>query len=253
VTRRWTPQSAVNFRDVGGRPTAGGGSIRPGELFRSESPQFLTKADAVRLVDSAGLRLVLDLRFADEAAAAGRGPLADTGVRYLNIPIVGAGGDDIAFAIPLDGDGNLLTRYYISFVQRNPQAFVDVCRALASSEGLPALLHCAAGKDRTGAVVAVLLSALGVPDDAVVADYARTTTAMPAVLRRLASVPAYASTMGAEDPADEKVLSTPETMQGFLTWLQREHGSARQMLLSAGLEPDVLARLAHLLVERAAA
>jgi protein-tyrosine phosphatase len=253
VNRRWTPQSAVNFRDVGGRPTAGGGSIRPGELFRSESPQFLTTADAARLVDAAGLRLVLDLRFAEEAVAAGRGPLADTGVRYLNIPIVGAGGDDIAFAIPLDGDGNLLTRYYISFVQHSPQAFVEVCRALAAPDSLPALLHCAAGKDRTGVVVAVLLSALGVPDEAVVADYARTTAAMPAVLRRLGSVPAYAASIGAQDPGDEKTLSTPETMQGFLTWLAREHGSARQLLLSAGLEPEVLADLSRLLVERAAA
>ncbi len=253
MTRRWTPQSAVNFRDLGGHSTIAGGRIREGVLFRSESPQFLTTADAARLVDDARLQVVLDLRFAAEAVAAGRGPLADTAARYLNIPIVGAGGDDIAFAIPLDGGGNLLTRYYISFVQNSAPAFVDVCRALAAPSGMPALLHCAAGKDRTGVVVAVILSALGVPDDRVVADYARTAEGMPRVIRRLSGVPAYAATIAAQDPDDEKALSTPETMQGFLHWLAREHGSAREMLLTAGLEPEVLTDLTHLMVDRAAA
>jgi protein-tyrosine phosphatase len=238
VSRRWTPRSAVNFRDIGCHPTRDGGRTRPGVVFRSESPQFLQHADARRLVDEVGLALVVDLRFADEAASEGRGPLADSAVRYLNVPIVGAGGADVRLAL-LDDTDESLAPYYISYVQHSADGLLRIYRALAAG-GLPALVHCAAGKDRTGVVVAVLLSALGVTDDAIIADYARTADAMPQVLQLLGTAPSYAAQIAVQAPDDMLAMAQPQSMRAFLGWLAREHGSGRELLLELGLEPEVL-------------
>ena len=249
--RRWSPGSAANFRDIGCQPTVDG-LTRPGVLFRSDSPQFLHRADANRLVNEIGLRLVVDLRFADEARTEGRGPLQDTAVNYLNVPIVGAGGADMQVAL-LDDTDDSLAPYYVTYVQHSAAALLQIYRALAARDGLPALVHCAAGKDRTGVVVAVLLSALGVTDDAIVADYARTGDAMPHVLRRLGTAPTYAAQIASQEPDDVRAMAQPETMRGFLTWLKREYGSGRELLLAHGLEPEALDVLRHRLVDRAAA
>ena len=195
---------------------------------------------------------MVDLRFADESAAEGHGALAETGVRRVNIPVVGAGGARIELAV-FAGAQDLLGEHYVTYAQHSPQAFVAVYRALAEPDGLPALLHCAAGKDRTGVMVAVLLSALGVPDDAIVADYVRTTEHMPRVMRRLQGLDTYADAIAVQGPDDELAKSRPETMQRFLAWLAAEHGSARRWLLDAGLEPEALDELAQRLVVRAAA
>ncbi len=245
--RRWSPGSAVNFRDIGCHPTAEGARTRSGLLFRSESPQFLQPADAARLVHEAGLRLVVDLRFTDEAAHEGRGPLADTAVRYLNIPIVGVLGADTRAAL-LDDEAHSLLPYYKGYVEHSSAAITQVYRALAA-DGLPALVHCAAGKDRTGVVVAILLSALGVTDDAIVADYARTADAMPQVLRRLGTADSYAAQIAKQNPDDVLAMAPQETMRDFLAWLAREHGSAAQLLLDLGLEPEALDLLRQRLVD----
>ena len=250
--RRWSPGSAANFRDIGCQPTVDGGRTRPGVLFRSDSPQFLHQADAIRLVNDVGLRLVVDLRFANEAKSEGRGPLEDAEVNYLNVPIVGAGGADVQVAL-LDDTDDSLAPYYVSYVQHSAAALLQIYRALAAADGLPALVHCAAGKDRTGVVVAVLLSALGVTDDAIVADYARTGDAMPHVLRRLGTAPTYAAQIAGQAPDDVRAMAQPQTMRSFLTWLAREHGGGRELLLDLGLEPEALDFLQHRLVDRAAA
>jgi protein tyrosine/serine phosphatase len=237
----------VNFRDIGCHPTDDGARTRTGLLFRSESPQFLQPADATRLVREAGLRLVVDLRFADEAAHEGRGPLADTSVRYLNLPIVGVLGADTRAAL-LDDEARSLLPYYVGYVDHSAPAIVAVYRALAA-DGLPALVHCAAGKDRTGVVVALLLSALGVTNDAIVADYARTADAMPQVLQRLGTADSYAAQISKQAPDDVRTMAPRETMRDFLAWLAREHGSAARLLLDLGLEPEALDLLRQRLLD----
>jgi protein-tyrosine phosphatase len=252
VRPRWAPDTALNFRDLGGQPTMDGGQVRAGMLFRSATPQFLTAADASHLVAMTGLRLVIDLRFADEADAEGSGGFTGTDVRRHHVPIIGAGGDVIANAV-LAGDGDLLGGYYASYIEHNPAAFVDVFRTLAEPDGTPALLHCAVGKDRTGVVVALILGALGVPDEAIVADYALTGEHMPGLLHRLAATATYGPSLAVQDPDDPMTKARPESMRVFLAWLAREHGSATALLLRSGLEPEALVILRHRLVDRAAA
>lgn len=247
------PPSAVNFRDLGGQPTRSGHRTRAGVLFRSASPQFLTRGDAARLVRDTSLRLVLDLRYEAESAAEGHGELTATGVRVVNVPIVGAGGEQVEMNVLAGSHNDHLGAHYISYVQLNPASFVTAFRELAQPDALPALVHCAAGKDRTGVLVAMLLSVLGVPDNAIAADYARTADHLPSIVRNLRTAPTYASTIGLRPLDDEFAQSPPATMGRFLGWLAAEHRSAEQMLLDAGLEPEALETLRHRLVTRTAA
>ena len=252
MRRRWPPETAINFRDVGGVPTTDGGRIRAGVLYRSATPQFLSAADAAFVLEKTGLAVVIDFRFTSEAEAEGSGGFGQTDVRRLHLPIVGEGGDAIEKAV-LAGRQSLLGQHYVSYVREHPDLFVEVFRTLASPDGTPALLHCAAGKDRTGVAVALVLSALGVSDDAVIADYARTAHEMPRLLSRLAQTPTYGPSLADQDADDPMSKAHPETMRFFLDWLASEYGSAGRWLLDAGLEPEALDALHIRLVERAAA
>src|SRR3712207_608886 len=91
----WAPTGTANFRELGGLPTADGGRIRSGVLYRSDTPQLMTADDVETLVHRLGLRLVVDLRYRAEAELEGRGLLGETAVRYVNAPVVGTGGEDV--------------------------------------------------------------------------------------------------------------------------------------------------------------
>ena len=246
------PASAINFRDLGGLPIAGGGQVRPGVLYRSASPQFLTTEDAARLVRDLPLRLVLDLRYPTESATEGHGELRATGVPIRNVPVVGAGGPHIEMQV-LSGAHDQLGAHYQSYVETSPASFVTALRLLAEPDGMPALIHCAAGKDRTGVMVAVLLSALGVADDEIVADYAITGENLCSILRNLRTAPTYGDAMSERPHEDAFAQAPAATMRRFLEWFAAEHGSAESFLLGAGLEPEALDTLRSDLVVRAAA
>ena len=239
MQRHWSPTTAINFRDLGGIPTSETGRLRGGMVFRSATPQFMTAADATNLVAATGVQVVIDLRFAGEAAAEGSGGLTDTDVARHHIPIIGNGGDVVADAVPA-GAGDLLGQHYISYVQHDPGAFVEIFQILAGPHGLPALLHCAAGKDRTGVVVALLLDVLGVSESAIIDDYVRTADEMPRLLDRLAKTATYGPSLAVQPADDPMAKADALTMRTFLDWLRAEHGSAERLLLNAGLAPDVL-------------
>ena len=252
MQRPWTPVGAFNFRDLGGLPVIGGGHVQPGLLYRSATPQFLTADDVEHLVTALGLKLVIDLRFVGEAAAEGNGRLGEAVARRVHLPVVGAGGDVIGNAV-LAGTRDLLAGHYASYVEHDAGVFVSVIHALAAVDGTPALVHCAAGKDRTGVAVALLLSGLGVPEEAIIADYARTAEQMPALLRRLSGTSTYGPSLAAQDPDDPMTTARPQTMRAFLEWVTATHGSPTALLLAAGLEPDALAVVRDRFVDRAAA
>ncbi|MEU3409020.1 tyrosine-protein phosphatase [Streptomyces sp. NPDC006670] len=170
-----------NFRDVGGLPTTDGRRVRPGRLFRSGHLAHATETDAEFLA-SLGLHTVFDFRNAADRAV--EGPDVELpGVRNVNVPLsdpadggefwrtVREGGLDQLRS--LLGDGRAAARMaesYREMIRHRTAEHGRVVRALAE-DSVPALLHCAAGKDRAGLSIAVTLLALGVDRDAIVADY----------------------------------------------------------------------------------
>ena len=242
---RWVQvEGSSNVRDLGGLPLTGGGETAYGVVYRSDTLQEWTPADR-EAWRRRGLGLVVDLRTPLEAEQEGRGPLVDAGeVRYLNAPLL----PDEAV---LRGDSELVVHddsrsarveRYLSYLSGDGGAnLVRAVEAIAASEQ-PALFHCAAGKDRTGVVAAVLLEVAGVERQAVVDDYALTTQRLDGIKERLGRLPSYARDMADRDPSHH--LAEPGTMRALLDALDERHGGARAWLLAHGVAEETLQRLA---------
>lgn len=243
MSSSWRPVGAHNFRDLGGLPTEDGGHIRPGLLFRSDTVQELTDSDVDVLVHRLGLRLVIDLRAAAEVEREGRGLLAGFPVHHVNLPLDSK--DDRP--IP-DLAADTLVQHYLGYLAVSAGALAQVFRLLADGQ-LPAVVHCAAGKDRTGLTAALVLRAVGVPVDVVAEDYARSASAVPQILARLRRLPSYADRIDLLPP--EVHACQAETMAEFLAAVDEQFGSVPGFLRDAGLGPDVVDRLRIRLVEPA--
>ncbi|MDT7710014.1 MAG: protein-tyrosine phosphatase [Pseudonocardiales bacterium] len=236
ATERWLRLEGVdNVRDVGGLPLREGGTTRAGVLLRSASLQYLTPADVMRLVDEVGLRLVLDLRTPEEIERYGSTALTDAGVETVPLTLIGESRN----YLPETGDDtDPLLRNYLGYLADHPANVVAAVRRLAAADAGPALVHCAAGKDRTGTVVALVLDAVGVERDAVVADYALSSEQIEAMFRRW--------TTASGDPMPEDL--TPhhpraEVMETVLARLDEQHGGAAGWLAANGLTDEELERL----------
>ena len=118
------------------------------------------------------------------------------------------------------------------------QALVDAIEALAEPGRGAVVFHCAAGKDRTGVLAALVLAMLDVGYDDIVADYALTNLALPSILDRLAADPLHGAAV-AQIPADRRTVR-PEAMRRFLQLLDDTYGGARSWAESAGLTPTCI-------------
>jgi protein-tyrosine phosphatase len=173
-----------NFRDVGGLPTVDGRRVRPGVLFRSGHLAHATAEDTVFL-EELGLHTVFDFRNGDDIAL--EGPDAElAGTRNLNIPLndPAEGADfwhtvrdgDVASLRAMLGGDKAAARMSASYRKLILARTAEHARMLAlltepEDPAVPALLHCAAGKDRAGTSIAIILLALGVERSAIEADY----------------------------------------------------------------------------------
>ncbi|MBV9449170.1 MAG: tyrosine-protein phosphatase [Streptosporangiaceae bacterium] len=244
---------AVNVRDLGGMPISDGGKTATGRLLRSDNLQELSPADVRRLVDDIGVTTVVDLRSAAELELEGPAPLdAVASVRHAHHPVlpeVGAATDVVAEALLARRradqqryPGDPLTGHYLGYLEDRPDQVVAAVRSIATAGGA-ALVHCAAGKDRTGVVVALALSAVGVEPEAVVADYAATGDRVGEIVERLGRSPTYAADINSK-PA-EAHRPHPETMAAFLAQLDSRHGGAVSWLAAHGFSelPQLRAKL----------
>jgi protein-tyrosine phosphatase len=256
-------ENAVNARDLGDLPTESGTKTRPRRLLRSDNLQDLSPADIRLLVDEFGLTTVIDLRSTNEVTLEGPAPLdAVPAVRRVHLSVLpeSLGNTDAASeALALDWSredrrrraaertpDDLLTSFYLDYLADRPESIVGALRAVAEAPGA-ALVHCAAGKDRTGVVVAMALTAAGVPRDVVIADYVATGERIDLVLDRLRSTPTYADDID-RHPASEHAPRVG-TMSGFLDELDVAHGGVLGWLAEHGFGAEDVTRLRDKLLE----
>ena len=179
----------LNFRDVA---SSGATPLRPGRLFRSAQPFHLDDAD-LAVVRDAGIRTIIDLRELHEQVPPDWAPVEATGVRVVRLPVadqVLPSSDEKApprtprpepESVP---EGHrILSAFYRAIVDRGGVRLSELATVVA--EGGPVLVHCAAGKDRTGTTVALLLDLIGTDHETIVADFVRTNEAMPDVMAQL--------------------------------------------------------------------
>ncbi|EHR02931.1 tyrosine-protein phosphatase [Bradyrhizobium sp. WSM471] len=164
-------QGASNFRDLGGYPTADGRTTRWRHIFRSNHLGQLTAAD-VEIVRALGVRSAFDFRGVEERAA-GVCVVNEIAVHSLPIePTVVAAlraelaGGRLTAPVALE----LMRDSYRNYVRHNTASFRNLFGHLLEDRA-PLVIHCTAGKDRTGFASALILHALGVPDDVIAEDY----------------------------------------------------------------------------------
>jgi len=223
--------STLNTRDIGGYPTRDGHSTRWRRFLRSDSLHRLSEVD-VELLQAAGLDAIIDLRRSDEAAAEPDRTAGFPAVHYYNLPVLPSAVSSAAPGNPLAGVRSLSDVYIAMFdhFQANLRVIFETITAHANA---PMIIHCTAGKDRTGVVFVLLLDLAGVDDETIIADYALTKGRIEPMLTRLR---ANALTAGLDLARHETMLlCEPELMQVALAHLRDKYGDAANYLRTIGL------------------
>jgi protein-tyrosine phosphatase len=234
-TRRLTWEGLLNARDLGGYPAAGGGETRWGAVVRSDSLAALTQAGRAALAGY-GVRAIVDLRLADEIDRHPN-PFAepgDHGIAYTNVSMIDP-------AVENPPESLTLAESYLWMLDRFAGQVAEVMAAIAAAPEGGVLVHCAAGKDRTGLISALLLGLVGVPAETIAADYALTAELLrPRDEEWLEHGPG-------ERAEREAILArfapTAEVMLEVLEGLDRRYGGVERYLLAAGVPEADLDRL----------
>jgi protein-tyrosine phosphatase len=242
-TRRLAWEGLLNARDLGGYPAAGGRETRWGAVVRSDSLAALTEAGRAALAGY-GIRAIVDLRLPDELARHPN-PYAepgDHGIAYTNVSIL-----DPAAGYP--PDTLTLAENYLWTLDRFAGYVAEVMAAIAGAPEGGVLIHCAAGKDRTGLISALLLGLAGVPAETIAADYALTAELLrPRDQEWLEHGPGERAE---REALAARFAPTAEVMLAVLRKLTERYGGVEPYLLEAGLSRGDLERLRdRLLVPR---
>lgn len=242
----------VNTRDLGGLPTSDGGTTISGRLLRSENLQELSARDVTRLVDEIGVTTVVDLRSTNEVTLEGPTPLdALPGVRHAHHPVLREFlnvSDTVKAALLTESVEADRERYpddpmcghYLGYLENRPEEVTGALRSIVTAPGA-ALVHCAAGKDRTGVVVALALSVAGVEPDVIVADYVASEERIEAIIERLARSKMYAG--GVTSVPVRAHAPRAETMKAFLKQLDTRYGGVQAWLAANEFGADEVAAL----------
>ena len=271
---RWIDlDGVVNMRDVGGMPTVDGSVIAEGRLIRSDNLQDLSEASIRRLVDEFGVTDVVDLRTHVEVAQEGAGPLVghprvrishltlyaddspesgipaserelpwetqarrEAAARTAAAPRARSTQDRRPHIVPggVDHD-DFWSGHYLSYLGQRPDSVVASLRTIARADGA-VVVHCAAGKDRTGTITGLALVAAGASPEAVIHDYAASAERVPQILERLLRRPAYAANLQGKTVAEQS--PRPETMARLLAALDRDFGGVLGWLDTQGWSGD---------------
>ena len=212
-----------NLRDVGGIPTRAGEMVATGRLFRGAEPPVEEKA-AAELIAATGVRRILDLRMDEEVERTGP-PVLPESCEWIRLPLF----ENVPphWARPLDRTPPSTAQRYFEMLQVGIHPLARVVEMLGDAVSKPTLVHCVAGRDRTGIVVGCLLDLLDVPDEAIAADYA------------LSSV--------VDD--EEGRMASPDNILLLLQLVRRRFGSVRDILLASGTPPGRIDQLRAALIE----
>lgn len=232
-----------NVRDLGGLRTLQGDEVRRGLLYRADGVNRLRGQD-LEVVRALGLRTVIDLRTEGEVQRHGRFPVEHLPVAWHSLPMIRRmwSDDDL---VATTGAADFLCDRYLDMLADGAESLARIIELVA--DGQPALFHCAAGKDRTGVVAAVLLGLVGVDRRDIIADYHATAGAMAAFVDWLVTEhPEAVDAMTSQPP--EYLEAPPEAMAGFLDAVEERYGSMEGLADHLGVPGPTVTRLRETLI-----
>ena len=232
--RHYSFEGCFNFRDIGGYLNQDGRRVKKGLYFRAGRQDRMTNKDLAQLSDL-NISTQIDLRKKEEVLDQGRGPLEDMGAKYINISVIPEGGSEKLNK--LVGDTSISGKRYLGYLEFGPTSWLRLFGILADEENLPVLLHCTAGKDRTGVSTAFLLSVLGVSRDIIEADYLLTNLDTERQADFIESTVGYP-----EGYNREKMISIAgvpkDAMKDFLDGVESKWGSVVEYLEKIGVTQE---------------
>ncbi|MEX1218466.1 MAG: tyrosine-protein phosphatase [Acidimicrobiales bacterium] len=236
---------SFNFRDLGGYETTSGRSVKWRTIFRADAVHRLPDNELDQLAEI-GLKTIIDLRTTTEVDE-GHLHDPDRGMTHVHLDVLG----EVWKPLDLDPNadaGDVLSDLYVHMLGIGAPALSAAFHSLANAENLPAVFHCAAGKDRTGVLAAMVLSSLGVADHVIIADYAISGSNMTALIERLKSERPEALTAMNNQPS-AYLAAPPEAMTRLLVHVNAEYGSMSGYMRSIGINNDAVESMAHSLLD----
>jgi protein tyrosine/serine phosphatase len=229
-------EGCFNFRDIGGYQAADGRTVRWGRYYRAGRQDRMTDADLARTRELE-IATQIDLRRPDEARDQGPGPLPDMGATYHNIPVIPEGGSD--HLSRLVGDTGISGKRYLGYLEFGPESWLRMFEIFAEADDHPIVLHCTAGKDRTGVSTAFLLSVLGIDRSVIEADYILTNLDVGRQADFIERTTGYPE--GMDRASLVHAAGVPEdAMRDFLDGLDERWGGALGYLTSIGVTDDTM-------------
>ena len=243
-------EGALNARDTGGLPTHDGRHIRPGALVRSDVLTRLTPSGRQALIDH-GVRTIIDVRTTDEIGRDVGYPFRDargeSDPEYVNVSfVVKLSDEQDALVRAKRESATQLGELNRMDIDVHAAGIAGIIAAVADADEGGVLIHCYAGKDRTGMSVAMLLSLAGVSDEDIADDYALTMLNLePLITEWLQTI---------EDVAERdrmRELASPrrEAMLEMLAYVHERFGGAERYLLGAGVTPQQIEQIKTRLIE----
>ena len=237
--RHYPFEGCFNFRDIGGYLNQDGQRIKKGLYFRTGRQDRMTDRDLLKLSELK-ISTQIDLRKPDEVLDQGKGPLEAMGAKYINIAVIPEGGSDQLSR--LVGDTGISGKRYLGYLEFGPTSWLRLFGILADESNLPVVLHCTAGKDRTGVSTAFLLSILGVSRDVIEEDYLLTN------LDTERQADFIERTVGYPDGYDRKkminVAGVPnDAMKDFLDGVESKWGSVVEYLKKIGITKNQMHKI----------
>lgn len=251
--RRVKLDGAVNFRDLGGYQTADGRRVKWGRVFRSDGLSRLSDND-LALMEKMGIRRVFDFRTDSECADAPDRLPGNGAVRHIHLPVTHGKFDFVEAVKRLkQGDSSWLTpdfmiNGYINNLESFAQTWTEVIRHALDTADNPLVFHCTGGKDRTGTCAALLLLALGVPEETVIDDHQLSNIYIAELLPKLYQM---MEDHGIDPETIFPYLTAPrDCIVSVLDYITQHYGTAAEYLVckSSFTETDLERLRAELLV-----
>ncbi len=229
-------EGSWNVRDLGGYPTANGRVTRWRGVIRAGNLDKVSPAGQRALLDY-GVRTIIDLRDVNEVRDYPDVFAQSTEIVYRHLPVENVGSP----IIPMR-----LDEFYFMYLGSYQLNIGAIISAIAESEP-GVLVHCFAGKDRTGIISALLLGAVGVPDEVIAEDYALTSERISHLVEEWRK---FAIQHGQDMEAFENAVSSEATtMLATLKHIEDAYGGVYSYLEACGVTDEQLSRIQSLLLE----